>query len=532
MYPTRSYTNEPYAPPAISHVTLHSARRGDQTLELKGPWLRLGIAEEAEVHVAPEEAPDVAPIHAVLLLREDGYTLRATPGQHVTINGETATERKLSAGDVVQLGSATRLSFHGESSQQAVSALEGDTSGPRLSRSSPILERWAPAGGTLCLLLLGFGIFFTYGSRLDTRLERAQTQVASLEERLQHQESNRQAHSAKTTSRLDELESRIDANHRIIRRSSQSVIFLQGSYGFRDRETGLLLRYGTDGAGRQTESDLILHDEGPLVETPFMGSAFVATSDGLLVTNRHVVRPWELDSTAEAMALQGMEPVILKFLGYLADSQEALEVEAVTVSEEVDLAVLRFTQLDRDLTPLPLDSGPPQVGDEVLLLGYPAGVRGLLARADDLFVKRLLDTEAADGWTITQRLAERGGITPLATRGIVGHVSDISVVYDAETTSGGSGAPVLNHRGLVVAVNNAIVPEFGGSNIGIPIEQARLLLDSINPEAATPRSESSSGRLDGNAATPDFDPLVEPMARPWGTGTLFTTALMPARENR
>ena len=68
-------------------------------------------------------------------------------------------------------------------------------------------------------------------------------------------------------------------------------------------------------------------------------------------------------------------------------------------------------------------------------------------------------------------------MAPLASRGIVGQVTSASVVYDAETTSGGSGGPVLTLEGRVVAINTAILPEFGGSNLGVPAADALILLD-------------------------------------------------------
>jgi S1-C subfamily serine protease len=49
-------------------------------------------------------------------------------------------------------------------------------------------------------------------------------------------------------------------------------------------------------------------------------------------------------------------------------------------------------------------------------------------------------------------------------------------VYDAETTHGGSGGPVLDINGSVVAVNAAILPEYGGSNLGVPVARLRALL--------------------------------------------------------
>ena len=66
---------------------------------------------------------------------------------------------------------------------------------------------------------------------------------------------------------------------------------------------------------------------------------------------------------------------------------------------------------------------------------------------------------------------------PLASRGIVGQVARATVAYDAETTHGGSGGPVLDIDGKVIAVNAAIIPEYGGSNLGVPAEFARRLLE-------------------------------------------------------
>ncbi|MFG6562273.1 hypothetical protein ACGYJ8_17515 [Sulfitobacter sp. 1A12126] len=79
--------------------------------------------------------------------------------------------------------------------------------------------------------------------------------------------------------------------------------------------------------------------------------------------------------------------------------------------------------------------------------------------------------------TKENELAENHLIAPLASRGIVGQVTSAAIVYDAETTHGGSGRPVLNTNGEVVAVNSAILPEYGGSNLGVPIANVRALLE-------------------------------------------------------
>ena len=110
-------------------------------------------------------------------------------------------------------------------------------------------------------------------------------------------------------------------------------------------------------------------------------------------------------------------------------------------------------------------------------MGYPTGLRSMLAQSGDAFIEELQNTENTGFWSVAARLAETGQIAPLASRGIVGQVSPATIVYDAETTHGGSGGPVLDINGSVVAVNAAILPEYGGSNLGIPAAKTRALLE-------------------------------------------------------
>jgi serine protease Do len=49
-------------------------------------------------------------------------------------------------------------------------------------------------------------------------------------------------------------------------------------------------------------------------------------------------------------------------------------------------------------------------------------------------------------------------------------------VYDAATTSGGSGGPLFNRSGKVIGVNFAILKGFGGSNLAVPVRYANELL--------------------------------------------------------
>jgi S1-C subfamily serine protease len=73
-------------------------------------------------------------------------------------------------------------------------------------------------------------------------------------------------------------------------------------------------------------------------------------------------------------------------------------------------------------------------------------------------------------------LARRSLIRPLSTQGHIGDVLSDKIVYDAQTTSGGSGGPLFNSQGKVIGVNYAIVRGFGGSNLAIPIRYVEPLL--------------------------------------------------------
>ena len=121
-------------------------------------------------------------------------------------------------------------------------------------------------------------------------------------------------------------------------------------------------------------------------------------------------------------------------------------------------------------------SEPPAPGDAIIVMGYPLGLKALMARSDADFIRELQRDGVTGFFEQAGRIAEAGFMKPLATRGIVGQVTSASVVYDAETTSGGSGGPVLSVNGEVVAVNTAILPEFGGSNLGVPAAAALALI--------------------------------------------------------
>jgi len=163
-----------------------------------------------------------------------------------------------------------------------------------------------------------------------------------------------------------------------------------------------------------------------------------------LITNRHVVLPWEYDEAAKMVMAQGLMPVMRRLQGYLPGIPEAFEVRLVVASDVADLAVLECGAITGTVDTLPLSDRPPDSGDEVIVLGYPTGIRALLARADEAFMLELSRNQDLDFWAVAALLARKGHIAPLASRGIVAQVVPTAIVYDAETTRGGSGGPVLD----------------------------------------------------------------------------------------
>ena len=77
---------------------------------------------------------------------------------------------------------------------------------------------------------------------------------------------------------------------------------------------------------------------------------------------------------------------------------------------------------------------------------------------------------------LIEELARRHLIRPTTTQGHIGDVLPDKIVYDAQTTSGGSGGPLFNNEGKVIGINFAMVREFGGSNFAIPVGYGKSLL--------------------------------------------------------
>ena len=286
-----------------------------------------------------------------------------------------------------------------------------------------------------------------------------------------------------TTSKLARVQSDSEAAEGVIRTYAPSVCLLHVSVAFRDKNSGRLLRYGgITPAGeplKDSDGNVIYSLEGhaPEVRQDFFGTGFIV-GDGKILTNHHVAQPWWKNEEMEEAIKQGLEPTIAEMSGYFPDVTTGIPVQIQQISDQADLALLHGDLGMLRRATLRLDSRKEAAisGQALISLGYATGISAILARAGDETVDQILKVSGGDPKLVMSELAKRKLIRPLVTQGHIGDVLSDKIVYDAQTTSGGSGGPLMNNEGRVVGVTFAVVRGFGGSNFGVPIRYAEPLL--------------------------------------------------------
>ena len=183
-----------------------------------------------------------------------------------------------------------------------------------------------------------------------------------------------------------------------------------------------------------------------------LGSGFVISEDGLVVTNNHVI--------------EKADEIEVEFF-----NGDTLAAEVIGTDPKTDIALLRV-KTDK---PLPFvsfgDSDTARVGDWVLAMGNPLG----------------------QGFSLS------AGIVSARNRALSGTYDDY-IQTDAAINRGNSGGPLFNLDGEVVGVNTAILSPTGGS-IGIGFSMASNVvkrvvdqLEQYRRDAARLARRAHSGR--------------------------------------
>jgi serine protease Do len=259
-----------------------------------------------------------------------------------------------------------------------------------------------------------------------------------------------------TRERLASLETEKAAAERIIREYGPGVCLIQGSFVFVD-ELGRSLRYVLDDGGqpKRDEAGQFVLDAlgtGEVRSFEYVGTGFLVDRRGLVLTNRHVAEPWWKDAPVEAALAKGAKPRAVSFRAFFPREPLAFDLTLERVAPTVDLALVRLALRGRKIPVLPLDrSGRPAVaGSPVVVLGFPAGLEAILAKAEASKVNDIVDASGMNPLRMADGLAAERLIRPSATQGHIGDVTKTDIVFDAQTTHGGSGGPVLNRSGQVV----------------------------------------------------------------------------------
>lgn len=234
-------------------------------------------------------------------------------------------------------------------------------------------------------------------------------------------------------------------------------------------------------------------NQRPTIRTRISGTGFLV-GDGLIATNRHVAQPWYGDPDAKRLIDRGATPTLEELVVFFPNSPKHLRLLPGAISKTSDLAVLRIEHSDvaRDLAALPLAASPGPAGQLVVVIGYPLGTQGMVAKSPSEVYERLAYRHN-DIETVS-KLAEMSLIRPSTTYGHLGDVVGDKIVYDASSAHGGSGGPVLNSKGEVIGVNFAYMDGFSGSTLGISVDSLRPLLEQVSgaiPAHATATAHSN-----------------------------------------
>ena len=164
-----------------------------------------------------------------------------------------------------------------------------------------------------------------------------------------------------------------------------------------------------------------------------LGSGFVISDDGYIVTNNHVI--------------EGADEILIEFF---PGGEEGVPAELVGTDPNTDIAVLKV-----DLDGLPFvkfgDSNAEgsRVGDWVMAMGNPLG----------------------QGFSVS------AGIVSARNRALSGTYDDY-IQTDAAINRGNSGGPLFNMDGDVIGVNTAILSPNGGS-IGIGFAMSSAVVTNV-----------------------------------------------------
>jgi hypothetical protein len=276
------------------------------------------------------------------------------------------------------------------------------------------------------------------------------------------------------------------------------VCLIIGVYDLVDKKSGKQLRYpdpqafqpspyepsepgGEEGMNPPTaQMGLTTEGNGSAVEYDFIGTGF-HVGGGYIVTNRHVVQPWQEDDLVKQMMSDANGRARIKRLViYFPNFPQPFPLKIRQLGSREDLAIgsidPELVSPDIPVLPLETDSDAASVGKTVVTMGYPNGPDRLLAMVDDNEAKSINSRFGGSRQALINFLAQSRKIVPLTTQGAITDLDTRRIVHDAKTAEGGSGAPLFGQSGKVIGVNFGVFTESNAANMAVPINFAIDLL--------------------------------------------------------
>jgi DNA-binding response OmpR family regulator/S1-C subfamily serine protease len=287
-----------------------------------------------------------------------------------------------------------------------------------------------------------------------------------------------------TDSRIGKLESESRIAQQIVRDYSNSVCLIHAVLGFYDKKTGAQLKFAGTNANGDPEVDesgnaaVTTEGKGRPVHIQVFGTGFLVDSAGHILTNHHVLEPWWHNADAIPVPADSFETTVLSLRAYFPGNDTPLPLRVEGLREDFDLGLASVSLPKNHPKPVTIDKKGATSGSAIVLIGYPTGLDGILARIDETTLKQIAQASGHNTEDLVLELARRKLIRPITTQGHLGVVAPDRLVYDAQTTSGGSGGPVFNTEGKVIGVNFAMLTGFSGSNFAVPISLARKMLET------------------------------------------------------
>ena len=163
-----------------------------------------------------------------------------------------------------------------------------------------------------------------------------------------------------------------------------------------------------------------------------LGSGFIISSDGYIITNNHVVQ-----KTDE--------------IDIILENEDKYRAEIIGTDPKTDLALLKINPKS-PLTPVKIGSSSTlEIGDWVVAIGNPFGL----------------------GNTVTS------GIVSAKGRSLGLGAYDDFIQTDAAINPGNSGGPLFNYQGEVVGVNTAIIAGGQGIGFAIPMNMVNRIVTQL-----------------------------------------------------